>query len=49
MEPPPEAGEPPNVVYRCKKAMYGLRKSPQWFQDWQVKLLVQERGFTQNP
>lgn len=45
VKPPPEANEPPDIVWRCKKAMNGLRKAPKWFQEWLVGLMTKKLGF----
>ncbi|EAQ83859.1 hypothetical protein CHGG_10263 [Chaetomium globosum CBS 148.51] len=44
VEPPEGLDIPPDMVCRLRKALYGLRKSPQyWFNT--VKPLLEERGF----
>ena len=45
VEPPAEAKLPRDVVWRCKKGLYGSRKAPYWFQEWLAKLMVEKPLF----
>ena len=42
VEPPAGEESDPNVVYLVIRALYGLRKSPSWFQEWFASALISD-------
>ena len=36
VEPPPEANEPPNIIWRLQRAMYGTRDA--WEREWRKNI-----------